>query len=507
MEERIKNKFNRDLYSGNRKEVFSFSQNKHKGWVEEKINAKRKHLEEDEEIMKVDCDMNRLNIDVVQSALVYINMKNYGDKNLLKSHLKALRRELSKVNITKELLLQIFRGGNFLISLINFLFDFKNSEVQLETLWILNNLCIHCQEVGFKEYFFQIHSFLTDFMLLSEKNFSNNGVKNLILEKFFSLIGNLILNDENVFHHYLSFNILYFLISNLNSSVRSFRAICLWTLNNILTDEHYYSNNYIAKSEENKKIIFENIANNKTTLSYLKNLFVRLDPCKNFEESYEFLWFLNYFVKFSFSDFCVFLFTNTNEKITETKNFKILINLLFVDKLQEPVIRILGNLLVHDGDYVSQYKSDIALALLRNNDFVYFISNILKNLEFEYIVRDALWLIKNLLFYDGAAVVNTFFSSVGKRLLSITNYNNNDEILKNSLIIIYHYYQINGYQDLLSNIPLLGLIFNIFEYDVVRNDICIRLILLELAVNASKLKGNNGSVTVQRVEYSALNNM
>jgi hypothetical protein len=511
MEDRIKNIFFKDMSADCKRENLH-SEQRHKGFIETRLNYIRKNSNEDEEIMKVDTDLNKLNIDVVQTALSFLSQKHMlHDKNMTRYYLKQLRRELSKLDITNEILLQVFQNGNILLILINFLFDFKNSEIQLETLWILNNLCILCQNHGiqFKDYFYQIHSFLTDFMLMSEKNFSNIGVKNLILEKFFSLIGNIVTTDEGIYHHYLTFNILYHLISNLNSSVRSFRAICLWTLNNILSATYYYNDDNFPKHQECRKIIGQGVGDNRNTLIYIKSLFNRIDPSKNFTECYEFLWFLNYFINLSNSAAVFQLFiAKVDEKVTDNKNFKILLNLLMIDKLHQPVIRILGDLLaIDDGGYENGFKSDIALQILSNSDIICFLSTVLRNnnesFELNYLKKDILWLIKNLLSFDVKNVSSYFYNIIVNFVLSSYSFPTSE--LKNALIIIYNYLHITGYEDLLKNTKLISFVFNIVENNGVKEDICLRLILTDIITSFIKLKGLNLPMIIE-LEYKTINN-
>ena len=135
-------------------------------------------------------------------------------------------------------------------------------------------------------HFFTIGEILMQFFQM-EKQFSNNGVKNLIYEKVFCLIGNLVFIDEKTLTFYLQNNILVYLFQNMNSSVSSLRCVCLCTLNKILTSisKNHNLNNYIS------------IYIDKNAISYYKFILTRVDGKNHLEEVYEFYTLINSIIK------------------------------------------------------------------------------------------------------------------------------------------------------------------------------------------------------------------
>src|SRR5690606_38703669 len=157
------------------------------------IDTKRQHIDDytddntTEEETDIQMTVTYVNMDVMRECLSYFYEKNYTDKMRLKHYLKSFRKELSKNQMNPEILSQIFSGSSniyinnntnvtssqeILMILVEFLFNFKNSEVQLEAIWILNNLCIFSHTFKFQNQFYQIHQILIKF-LQNENNFSN----------------------------------------------------------------------------------------------------------------------------------------------------------------------------------------------------------------------------------------------------------------------------------------------------------------------------------------------
>jgi hypothetical protein len=530
MEERIRESFTREMRNLSIRNSQENSRKRRSNWIDDKLENMRNYSNYDEGFlstedkssstlnyftgsdksdkddspstgMKIEENSNfsPFNLDIVNQSLQYLYSRNYlPDKIKLKQVLKIMRKEFCKSSINIEDFKNIlnYNGNNSLLSLLTeFLFDFKNSEIQLEALWILNNLCSYCKRYHFDHHFVEIHKILVNFMQ-SENNFSNTGVKNLIFEKFFSLVGNLILNEEEVLHFYLANNILYFLIKNLNCSVRSLRGVLLMCINNIIqtfnklargvnthninnfqTNQSNLSQNFYLS----KNIIYTSLFNNKEIAYYLKFIFSRIEPTKNFEESYEFLWLLNYFSHENF-DIFLNLFITKEGKLNH-ENVRKIIYLIFCEKLFTPALRILGSLISlpsqvgNDNNSVNInlniHVNEILQIIFSDNNLFSFLSHFLqknfggvfsinyfteKNENFENyddffsLAKEILWFVKNLCYYNTKIVkeylgnsLRIFLSGIMQGvILGDTNLNLVNKLqieeCKNLLTIFYYLY-------------------------------------------------------------------
>lgn len=470
----------------------------HDEWLQQAIYDKRnssaffqKHDQENSEELSSSCvseSPSIINIDQIKASALFLRTDQSVDKNNTKRHLKLLRKELSKPNISPEILSSLIENNEFFSVLVNFLFDFKNSEIQLEALWILNNLCIYYYQFQQKEKLYEIHNFLTKFMI-SENNFSNVGIKNLILEKFFSLIGNLILYDENVYFHYINNHLLQYLVKNLNSSVRSLRTICLWTINNIINATNCLGmkrNNQISNITDDTNIISTNkimkstLFYNESMAYYYKFVFSRLDYNKNFDESYEFLWLIYYLVNEN-SELGFNILFNMNSIPNDNDNFNKLLKFVVVDRLSQPIIRIIGTLITEDFVLNVEIKRKIVEAVLDNTEIGMLLNSTIKyctiNTDKVGFVNDVVWFINSLAFYDPIKTCQLFKASL--------EYLANPDItvmiqfpletVRNLLTAIYLCYSAEGLNDIKESV--ISLVLNNTEQ--LSCDLRLRYIILD----------------------------
>lgn len=551
MEERIREGFTREMRNLSIRTSQENSRKRRSNWIDDKLDNMRNYTNYDEEFqstedksfstlnnftgseksekgdspstgMKIEenSNLSPLNVDIVNQCLQYFYNSNkcyISDKIKLKQCLKLMRKEFCKNTIIFEDFKNILNYGNFghignndnignasnisLLSILTeFLFDFKNSEIQLEALWILNNLCSYCKRFKFDHHFVEIHKILVNFMQ-SENNFSNSGVKNLIFEKFFCLVGNLILNEQEVLEFYLANNILYFLIKNLNCSVRSLRGVLLMCINNIIQtfNKARDSNKFTQNFYESKNIIYSSLFDNKEIAYYLKFIFSRIEPTKNFEETYEFLWLLNYFTQENFEIF-LNLFTSKEGKLNQD-NIKKIIYLIFCEKLFTPSIRILGSLIslssssphseinsVNTCSSFNPYVNEILQIIFSENNLFSFLAQFLQNNfggifsinyfnerseeyenydEFFSIAKEILWFIQKLCYYNTEFVkenlgnsLRIFLSGImqvvnkSSRSKNLVNKLQNEEC-KNLLTIFYFFYCNNEYEQVSNGSEIL----------------------------------------------------
>ena len=105
-----------------------------------------------------------VDVNLIVGALNYLSMAQSEmkpDKASILKNLKIIRKELTKQEVTKEIidtLIKTFPG--IIVMLSVHLLDFKNSEIQFETIWILNNFSIYCYKYNMQMHFFTIGEIL-----------------------------------------------------------------------------------------------------------------------------------------------------------------------------------------------------------------------------------------------------------------------------------------------------------------------------------------------------------
>jgi hypothetical protein len=436
MEERIKNLFNNELRNDFMKNSERSHLKRHTNWVQNKIYDRRNFLEEDTTATNISNDFSMMideqhlimDTSLIEDCVCFFKLNSdFSDKTLLKNFLKKFRKELVKTPLDSKYLEKILFTHTILIeNLTNFLFDFKNSEIQLEILSIFNMLFTICQKFSYENYFMELHKILCHFMH-SESNFSNNGVKNLIFEKFFSLVSNLIIYEPKVYSFYLENNILVYLVKHINSSVRSLRYVCLLAINNIITMKN-------SQFSHQNNMIDNTLYFNRDIVYYYKFLLNRIDPSKNFPECYEFLWLMVNVSKENFEVFFLVIFKDDKQLY---ENVKKLIGLAFYEKLHQPVIRIMANLISVNNNY----NLKIVELMLIDQNFLFLLSNLIQYNNDISLINDIIWLIKSLSYSNPVKIresnlLNILFMLANNYNLSKTFL---DEICLKNLITIFYY--------------------------------------------------------------------
>ena len=467
MEERFKNSY--DL-SQRKMEIDDENYKRHKKNTNNKILKYRNNQCEINSNNDKDVSMTNSIVDVnlLLSSLNYLlsTNNNKNDKFLILKYLKNVRKELAKQEIYKEVINIIIQKFQNIIEIFSmFILDFKNSEIQFETIWILNNLSIYCYKYNLELHFFQIAQILIQ-ILQFEKNFSNNGVKNLIFEKLFCFIGNLVFMDEKTLMFFLDNNIISYLFQNLNSSVCSLRCVCLCSLNKIYSE--------IIKKQNFQKFITLYI--DKNAMFYYKFILSRLEIKRNFDEIYEFYWLINSIIK-THPEIATYLFFVDHEKEI-IKKFNNLVSITLVNILIQPCIRLISNLLVLSNNQI--IRDNLCQALLSNVPLVSFISNLLIspiNKNEMSIYKDVLLLLFNLSCFVPAQIKQIFYDSIITMLSNNGNFQDL-EIFKLSLNIFYRIFIENGkiFDD--KNKIIIQILLSQLQYHI--NDINILLIITDL---------------------------
>ena len=151
-------------------------------------HKRRNNLSRDEKIHSELVENNeneytKINFQLLQESYQFIIKKEMiEDKSKIKYYLKTFRKEISKIAINSEILNSLFNcKSDFFHNLALFIFDFKNSEIQLESLWILNNISTLGNDLISKE-LLNLNEYLLKF-IKEEINIMNSGAKNMVLEK------------------------------------------------------------------------------------------------------------------------------------------------------------------------------------------------------------------------------------------------------------------------------------------------------------------------------------
>ena len=398
-----------------------------------------------------------VDVNLIVGALNYLSMAQSEmkpDKASILKNLKIIRKELTKQEVTKEIidtLIKTFPG--IIVMLSVHLLDFKNSEIQFETIWILNNFSIYCYKYNMQMHFFTIGEILMQFFQM-EKQFSNNGVKNLIYEKVFCLIGNLVFIDEKTLTFYLQNNILVYLFQNMNSSVSSLRCVCLCTLNKIYSSisKNQNLNNYIS------------IYIDKNAISYYKFILTRVDGKNHLEEVYEFYTLINSIIK-THPEIASFLFFAADEKEI-TKRIKNILSISMVSYLIQPCVRLLSNLIVISNTQI--IRDIVCNCIINDLALVSFINNTLNSSVYNEktipLLKDILLFVFNLSCMIPTQINNLYhegiislckndqymqYIDITKLVLNIyyrmfvesgTNFNNSDIFIVNRILDSYKNY-------------------------------------------------------------------
>jgi len=306
--------------------------------------------------------------------------------------------------------------------------------------------------------------------------------------------------------------------------VRSLRTICLWTINNIIGA---VNNSNDEKISSTRILIINNLFDNKQLGYYIKFLFSRIDPSKNFDECYEFFYLLNYINIQNIN--LIFL----KDGHVNHENIHKLFYILLIDKLHQPTIRIFGNLLAFSSSPICQVLANKFFEDKNLINFIHnFIQNFIKKIENKdfsdfYLIKDILWLINNLSSISSTKVENYFktclmilldkiCTSVNIFPLSILDQNNNilNELIKNILITFYKIHSRNNFmmlnnEDCQINNKLFNFVIENRTY--LSFDLTLRYIVIDIIAcyikNTTKYLSQDIIGIFDKIEVISKNNL
>jgi hypothetical protein len=379
-------------------------------------------------------------------------------KNTLLEYLKQVRKELSKQNISLIEVKTIFENNktqNFIVLIINQLLISNDPYIELELLWILNNLVYLIAKFNLSFDITKVSEYLLKYLISLQKSQKNEGVKYTLEEKILRIFGNIIYLNNRIIEILNNNQLITFIIDSLISPVSSFRTTCLWLLNKLLLIlKKLDGNNYI------------NYFTSKKAVSNYKFIFNRIVNQKNFDEIGELFWLLNELVKYDSSILVPIFFTdisnisnnynNFNDnnlsyinKDLAIKNFEFVLDNCLTVNLLQTCFRLISNLLVvcHNNINNEDLLKTFIETLFEKQTVLCFIKDVLNSPKNKYetaLVKDILLLIFNLSFLFQVKSSVLFRNGI-VNLISNKDYQNDNEIIKLLYFIYYRMLLSNSY--------------------------------------------------------------
>ena len=399
---------------------------------------KRHSLPSDINILNIDIikiiDKIKGDIEEIKSDLKFKSNKKWNLNDELKENLISVRKEISRENLPLNKIKNILEHDIqlFIELLIELLENISDDNLELEILWILNNLIYFAakyNDISLDS--IKISNQIAKYYLTKVNN--ENEFKYSLFEKIYRIFGNLLFINNKSIYSLINNNIISNIIECLIRPVASFRLASLWILNKILIalkvneEINNYINLFIDKyAIYNYNFIFERINN------------ISLD------EISEFFWFLCELSKYDSTVLIPIFFNGHNdfqkyEKILQ--NFEFILNNSMTIKLSQISFRLISNLLVVCNN---DLKNEYLLTKFIENFFekksvILYINDILNSPVNKYdtsLVKDALLLIFNLIRIS-AIKTSIYFKKGIVNLISDRDYQVNKDIMKLLFIIFY----------------------------------------------------------------------
>ena len=379
-------------------------------------------------------------------------------KNSLFEYLKQIRKELSKENISLVEVKTIFENEkthNFIDLIINQLLSSNDPYIELELLWILNNLIYLIAKFNLSFDVTKVSEYLLKYLISLQKSQKNEGVKYTLEEKILRIFGNIIYLNNNIIDILINNQLINFIIDSLISPVSSFRTTCLWLLNKFLI---------ILKKLDGNKNNYINYFTNKQAISNYKFIFNRIVNQKNFDEIGELFWLLNELAKYDSSILVPIFFTDINNinnnnfnnnnlsyinKDLAIKIFEFVLDNCLTVNLLQACFRLISNLLVvcHYNVNNEDLLKTLIETLFEKQTVLWFIKDVLNSPKNKYetpLIKDILLLIFNLSFLFQVKSSVLFRSGI-VNLISNKDYQNDTEIIRLLYFIYYKMLLNNSY--------------------------------------------------------------
>ena len=386
------------------------------------------------------------------------NIKNYNFeeiKTILLKNLKIIRKELSRENLPISTIKKILDTNiqNFIEALIE---SFKNDiddNIQLESLWIINNLLFFISKYNDTFIFDanKICNFIINYLVKIQKN---ETPKYIIIEIILRIFGNLININNNIINSLFNNKIIDSIINYLNNPVSSFRTTCLWVLNKI---------NFVIKRNNSTNYVKYFI--NKNAITNYNFIFNRIKKHIIIDEISEFFWLICELAKDDptiliptfFSNINdIYNFTNFNQIKNELalSNFSFILNNSLTNKMSQISMRLISNLLVVcNNEIKNEYLLNKFIEMFFDQkSIILFINDVLNSPKNKYdipLVKDVVLLIFNLICLSPTKSTIYFKKGI-VNLISDRDYHVNREAMKilymtfyRILICSYHAFEPN----------------------------------------------------------------
>lgn len=358
-------------------------------------------------------------------------------KNKLLKNLKKIRIFLNKESIPEKDILQN-NVQSFIESLIGSFKQNSDYFIQLESLWIINNLIYFMTK--YNENVIdtnKIANLLMEYLITILKG--NEKVKYSLLEIIYRIFGNLLHINNNIIDILIKNNVISFIVEQLNNPVLSFRITCLWLLNKLLIILGRIN------SIDNINILLSRnaILNYKFILSRIKKNVI-------FDEISEFYWLITELAKYNPKILISIFFSQNIQYNIKTENsnieyaveiFSFILDNSLTNKLSQISIRLISDLFaVCDSEINNEnLLTKFIEHFFEKKSIILYINDVLNSPKNKYdisLVKDVILLIFNLLCL-APIKASIFFKKGIVNLISDRDYHTNVEMMKLLFLTFY----------------------------------------------------------------------
>ena len=366
------------------------------------------------------------------------NIKNHNFeeiKTILLKNLKIIRKELSRENLPISTIKKILDTNiqNFIEALIESFKNDTDDNIQLESLWIINNLLFFISKYNDNFIFDtnKICNLIINYLIKIQKN---ETPKYIIIEIILRIFGNLININNNIINSLINNKIIDSIINYINNPVSSFRTTCLWLLNKI---------NFIVK--KNNLTNYVKYFINKNAITNYNFIYTRIKKHIIIDEISEFFWLIcelakddpTILIPIFFSNINdIYNFTNFNQIKNEfaLNNFSFILNNSLTNKMSQISMRLISNLLVVcNNELKNEYLLNKFIEMFFDQkSVILFINDVLNSPKNKYdipLVKDVILLIFNLICLSPTKS-SIYFKKGIVNLISDRDYQVNREVMK-----------------------------------------------------------------------------
>ena len=358
-------------------------------------------------------------------------------KNKLLKNLKKIRIFLNKESIPEKDILQN-NVQSFIESLIGSFKQNSDYFIQLESLWIINNLIYFMTK--YNENVIdtnKIANLLMEYLITILKG--NEKVKYSLLEIIYRIFGNLLHINNNIIDILIKNNVISFIVDQLNNPVLSFRITCLWFLNKLLI--------ILGRINSIDNI---NILLSKNAILNYKFILSRIKKNVIFDEISEFYWLITELAKYNPKILISIFFSQNIQYNIKTENsnieyaveiFSFILDNSLTNKLSQISIRLISDLFaVCDSEINNEnLLTKFIEHFFEKKSIILYINDVLNSPKNKYdisLVKDVILLIFNLLCL-APIKASIFFKKGIVNLISDRDYHTNVEMMKLLFLTFY----------------------------------------------------------------------